>query len=61
MFDSWMVSIVTLLSSHGWIAFGAAFIWGIMSVIFSPCHLASVPLIIAYIGGATEDKRLRST
>lgn len=27
----------------------AAFLWGIFSVILSPCHLGSIPLIIAYI------------
>jgi cytochrome c-type biogenesis protein len=28
-----------------------AFAWGIVSVLFSPCHLASIPLIVAYVGG----------
>lgn len=27
----------------------ASFIWGILSVLLSPCHLASLPLIIGYI------------
>ena len=27
------------------------FIWGMISVLFSPCHLASIPLIVAYVGG----------
>ena len=31
------------------IAFGAAFVWGVLSVILSPCHLASIPLIIGFI------------
>jgi len=26
-------------------------LWGMISVLFSPCHLASIPLIIAYVGG----------
>lgn len=40
-----------------WIAGGAVFaaigcfLWGMISVLFSPCHLASIPLIIAYVGG----------
>lgn len=59
--NDWMVAIATLLTANGWIAFGAAFVWGIMSVIFSPCHLASVPLLIAYIGGAVEDKGFKNT
>jgi len=31
------------------IAVGAAFIWGVLSIILSPCHLASIPLIIGFI------------
>ena len=27
------------------------FLWGMISVLFSPCHLASIPLIVAYVGG----------
>lgn len=31
------------------IALFAAFIWGILSIILSPCHLASIPLIVGFI------------
>ena len=31
------------------IAIGAAFVWGILSIILSPCHLASIPLIVGFI------------
>jgi len=33
------------------VASGAAIIWGILSIILSPCHLASIPLIIGFIDG----------
>jgi cytochrome c-type biogenesis protein len=33
------------------IALGASFIWGILSIILSPCHLASLPLIVGFISG----------
>lgn len=33
------------------------FAWGMISVLFSPCHLASIPLIIGYVGG--QDKILK--
>ncbi len=33
------------------IAFLGSFLWGMVSVLFSPCHLASIPLIVAYVGG----------
>jgi len=31
------------------IAVSAAFVWGILSILLSPCHLASIPLIIGFI------------
>lgn len=31
------------------VAIGAAFLWGILSLLLSPCHLASIPLIIGFI------------
>jgi cytochrome c-type biogenesis protein len=40
-----------------WIADAPAYaflgmaLWGVCSVIFSPCHLASIPLIVGYVGG----------
>ena len=33
------------------IALGAAFVWGILSILLSPCHLASIPLIVGFIDG----------
>ncbi len=45
------------LTVNEWIAGGTTvaaigcFLWGMISVLFSPCHLASIPLIIAYVGG----------
>jgi len=28
----------------------AAFAWGVLSILLSPCHLASIPLIVGFIG-----------
>ncbi len=41
------------------IALSASFIWGILSIILSPCHLASIPLIIGFVDeqGITSAKR----
>jgi cytochrome c-type biogenesis protein len=27
------------------------FLWGMVSVLFSPCHMASIPLIVSYVAG----------
>lgn len=32
-----------------YIALAASFVWGIFSVVLSPCHLASIPLIVGFI------------
>jgi cytochrome c-type biogenesis protein len=32
-------------------AVGAAFFWGILSILLSPCHLASIPLIVGFVDG----------
>jgi cytochrome c-type biogenesis protein len=32
------------------LALAAAFAWGVLSIVLSPCHLASIPLIVAFIG-----------
>ncbi len=37
------------LNSTPEIAIISAFIWGVLSIILSPCHLASIPLIIGFI------------
>jgi cytochrome c-type biogenesis protein len=34
------------------------FLWGMVSVAFSPCHLASIPLIVGYVGG--QDRMLQA-
>ena len=31
------------------IAMAAALVWGILSIVLSPCHLASIPLIVGFI------------
>lgn len=31
------------------IALGASLVWGILSIVLSPCHLASIPLIVGFI------------
>lgn len=39
----------TAISGSPTLALAAAFVWGICSVVLSPCHLASIPLLIAYV------------
>jgi cytochrome c-type biogenesis protein len=39
------------LESSASLALAASFIWGLASILLSPCHLSSVPLIVGYIDG----------
>jgi cytochrome c-type biogenesis protein len=32
------------------VALTAAFAWGVLSILLSPCHLSSIPLIVGFIG-----------
>ena len=49
-----------LSQSLGW-ALLAAFAWGVVSIVFSPCHLASVPLVgfISTQEGASTKRAFR--
>ena len=38
-----------MLNASWGIAITASFIWGILSILLSPCHLASIPLIVGFI------------
>ena len=46
------------------LAVAASFVWGIFSIVLSPCHLASIPLIIGYLQkqpGLSTGKAFRLT
>ena len=43
------ISLTQAVEGSAAIALSAAFLWGILSVILSPCHLASIPLIVGFI------------
>lgn len=51
MFDQFLITINQWLTAGSAVAMAGAFLWGMVSVLFSPCHLASIPLIVAYVGG----------
>ncbi|MDD5451172.1 MAG: cytochrome c biogenesis protein CcdA [Desulfovibrionales bacterium] len=47
-----LFSVLTrAIANSSSMALGASFIWGILSILLSPCHLASIPLIIGFIDG----------
>ena len=51
MLNNFFITVNEWIVSGASIAAVGCFLWGVISVVFSPCHLASIPLIIAYVGG----------
>ena len=51
MIESFFLTVNEWIQGGTAIAALGCFVWGMISVMFSPCHLASIPLIITYVGG----------
>lgn len=51
MLESIFITVNQWIGAGPAVAAAGCFIWGAVSVLFSPCHLASIPLIVAYVGG----------
>lgn len=60
MLEQLFTSLSHAVEGSAGIALTAAFIWGILSILLSPCHLASIPLIVGFIGqqGKTTTRRV---
>jgi len=54
MLDTLFLTINTWITGGFALAAIGCLLWGMVSVLFSPCHLASIPLIISYVAG--QDK-----
>ncbi len=48
------------LNSSPGIALVSAFIWGILSIVLSPCHLSGIPLIVGFISGQKQTSMKRA-
>lgn len=59
MLEPLLITVNQWMSGGIAIAAAGAFAWGMVSVLFSPCHLASIPLIVAYVGGQETAVRPR--
>jgi cytochrome c-type biogenesis protein len=51
MLDTLFLTVNQWISGGTIFAAVGCFVWGMISVLFSPCHLASIPLIVGYVGG----------
>lgn len=59
MIEQTFTWLTMALYENIWIALFASFGWGILSIILSPCHLSSIPLIVGFISsqGKINNKR----
>jgi len=48
--------LTELVQSTFLLALAGAFLWGVLSILLSPCHLTSIPLVVGYI----SQRELRS-
>lgn len=49
--DSFLLTINTWMTGSFSIAVVGCLLWGLVSVLLSPCHLASIPLMVGYVAG----------
>ena len=60
MFLDFFTALSSMLSSSPGIAITGSFLWGVASILLSPCHLASIPLIVGYIDAQGNMKTSRA-
>ena len=49
MIERVFTSLTQAVEGTAVIAIAASFLWGVLSILLSPCHLASIPLIVGFI------------
>ena len=49
MLETLFTWVTELLYGHPLVGLFGAFVWGILSILLSPCHLASIPLIVGFV------------
>jgi len=49
--ESLFITLSQAVEGAPLVAISASLIWGVLSVLLSPCHLSSLPLIVAFVNG----------
>lgn len=52
--DKLFISLTDAMSGAPTVALVAALTWGVLSIVLSPCHLASIPLIVGFLQGGAR-------
>lgn len=53
--DAIFMYLYEIMQGNAMIAVFGAFLWGLASILLSPCHLSSIPLIIGFINGKKNE------
>ncbi|MDD3044446.1 MAG: cytochrome c biogenesis protein CcdA [Candidatus Delongbacteria bacterium] len=53
--DAIFLYLYEIMQGSALIAIFGAFLWGLASILLSPCHLSSIPLIIGFINGKKNE------
>jgi cytochrome c-type biogenesis protein len=51
MMTSLFEGLNSAMSGSVGLALAGSFVWGVLSIVLSPCHLASIPLVVGFVGG----------
>lgn len=49
MIEKLFIALTDAVQGTPALALGAAFMWGVLSMVLSPCHLSSIPLVVGFI------------
>jgi len=49
MIEGIFTALYEAMMGAAWLAVIASFAWGVLSIILSPCHLSSIPLVVGFI------------
>jgi len=52
--DGLFIALTHAVEGTPLVALAAALLWGVISIVLSPCHLASIPLIVGFIAEQKE-------
>lgn len=54
------VTLSSMLDRSLTFALFAAFLWGILSIVLSPCHVSSIPLVVGYVNRNGQQRTIRA-
>lgn len=60
MINELLITINEWIAGSVGIAALGCFLWGVVSVTLSPCHMASIPLIVSYVAGQEKSLHTKS-